>query len=147
VYNKYLGVRIYRYKEVGVHGGCDEWCRKTIGPFVYTSGTMAQISAAFRRTDPSSSLRAVSPPQPSAVQKQQKTIIRRTQQMRNRFRELLCIQSVLSLSHTHTRTNVTQHTPAFAIPSITIYSLSFSLTHPHTISPSLVRELTVGVFI
>jgi len=39
------------------------------------------------------------------VQKQQKTIIRRTQQMRNRFRGLLCIQSVFSLSHTHTYTH------------------------------------------
>ncbi|KAL4127192.1 hypothetical protein QTP88_011389 [Uroleucon formosanum] len=61
-----------RHKDFSIHGGCDEWCRKTIGPFVYTSGTMAQISAAFRRTDPSSSLYAVSPPSPPAVCKNNK---------------------------------------------------------------------------
>lgn len=51
---------IYIYIYVGIHGGCDELCRKTIGSSVYTSGTMAQISAAFRRTDPSSFRHAAS---------------------------------------------------------------------------------------
>lgn len=57
----------------------------------------------------SSSLPSLSPAlrflvRPTTVQKQQKTIIRRTQQMRNRFRGLLCTAlftpSPLSRSHT-----------------------------------------------
>lgn len=83
------------------------------------------------------------------VQKQQKTIIRRTQQMRNRFRGLLCIQSVFSLPHTHTHTLACNSALSGTRHSLYHYihyshSLSLSLSHALTIYPSLVHELTVG---
>lgn len=130
---------MYRHKDFGIHGGCDEWCRKTIGPFVYTSGTMAQISAAFRRTDPSSSLHAVSPP-PSAVCKNNK---KQLSAAHNRWEiafEGFCVFNRFSLSlssliHTHNSTLFrTRHTLCH-----------YTLSRTRTISPSHVCELTVGI--